>query len=768
MVRQLPEAYSPFGQTDQAGIAGAAFLSIEQKWTSVSPEITSMLGYTEKQLLGHDFRELLCRDFVELYTGKMGALKESGVPFFESGIGMVHALGQVVPLLLHTMLISDPSTGAALYYMIHLKKQQDEAMVPDGNVSGDELYKLIAVNIRDIVYYATPDQICRYCSPAVREVLGYEPEQLTGRNISSLIHPDDLDVVNGLRGRSAGELPRIQLRVLHADGRYVWMEFTLRVLEDQAASGILAVGRDITERKNVEQKLQESIERYTSLKKYNHDAIISLDLRGNIINGNEQACQLTGYTIPELAGMSAAIIIGEQQLDEVLRYNGVNGAREQNLDLIWHKDGHSVEVLISIAPIIINKAKVGFYIIVKDITEQKKLLIAKETAENTNRAKGEFLAMMSHEIRTPMNGVLGMTDLLLDISEPGSAQREYLEIIRQSGDTLLSIINDILDFSKNEAGKTALHEQPFVLKDSVDSVLELLLRKAEVKGLSMTVRIDPDVPVTVIGDSERLKQVLLNLVGNAVKFTYSGGVAVKVSLLERQEGQVRLHFSVADTGIGIPEDSRNRLFEPFVQLDHTGRRHEGTGLGLAIAKQLVELMGGSIRLNTSVQQGAEFEFTIRLRLPDSPPGEQGSILPAASGQPSRSLRILVAEDNEINQIVLRKILEKRGFAVDVVADGLKAVQLATDTEYDLVFMDVQMPGMNGLEATRIIRQSLDPEQQPVIIAVTANALKGDREHCLEAGMDEYISKPLRSEAVTNLIGKFFNESGRVRFPRDRE
>jgi CheY-like chemotaxis protein len=352
-----------------------------------------------------------------------------------------------------------------------------------------------------------------------------------------------------------------------------------------------------------------------------------------------------------------------------------------------------------------------------------------------------------------------MTDLLLDISEPGSMQREYLEIIRQSGDTLLNIINDILDFSKNEAGKTALHEEPFLLKECIDSTLELLLHKAEAKGLSMEVQVDPNVPGTVIGDGARLKQVLLNLVGNAIKFTYTGGVTLKVKSLEQTAGQVRLHFAVADTGIGIPDDAGDRLFEPFVQLDHfMGRRHEGTGLGLAIAKQLVELMGGSISLNAAVKQGATFEFTVRFRLRSESSGNSSGILPAGSVPFSRNLKILVAEDNEINQIVLRKILEKRGFAVDVAADGLQVVQMTGSSAYDLIFMDVQMPGMNGLEATKTIRQTLPPDSQPVIIAVTANALKGDREHCLEAGMDEYISKPLRSEAVTNLVAKFFGES----------
>ncbi|WP_150273413.1 PAS domain-containing hybrid sensor histidine kinase/response regulator [Paenibacillus tepidiphilus] len=749
MIEQYAENYSRFEYRGAAGDVGMAFLSMDERWSSINPAVTGLLGFTEQQLTGREFKEFVHDESIQLYTDNITALRDGTIPFFECRLRLASATGDPVPVLLHVLLVRDPSSEAGLHYVVHMAELADQS-VPGVPVS--ELYPLIVANIRDVVYYATPDGICRYCSPSVTEVLGYDPGMLIGREIHGLVHPDD---------SSKLELPqvmqeqRLQLRVRHADGRYLWLEFTLRLIEESRYRGVLAVGRDVTERMIVEQKLQETVERYTSLKKYNHDAIISLDLEGKIINGNEQACQLTGYTIPELAGTSVGLIIGENHVHDVLQDNPDNNCNEQNIDTIWHKDGHTVEVLTTIAPIIINKTKVGFYIIVKDITEQKKLLIAKEAAESTTRAKSEFLAMMSHEIRTPMNGVLGMTDLLLETSEPGSVQREYLEIIRQSGDTLLNIINDILDFSKNEAGKTALHEESFVLGTCIDSALELLLLKAEAKHLAIKVQVEPNVPQRVIGDADRLKQILFNLVGNAVKFTDAGGVTVQVRTEARMEERVTLEFTVADTGVGIPEDARERLFEPFFQVDQfMSRRHEGTGLGLAITKQLVELMGGSITLDTRAEgPGATFVFTVNLRLEEH--AAEGTGEPSGTAVQGRPLSVLVAEDNEINQLVLRKILEKRGYKVDVAADGLQVLAKLADSAYDLVFMDVQMPGMSGLEATRRIRETLPPDRMPVIIAVTANALKGDRELCLEAGMDEYISKPLRSEVLSQVIGKFF-------------
>lgn len=513
--------------------------------------------------------------------------------------------------------------------------------------------------------------------------------------------------------------------------------------------------QNITDRKQVERKLQETVERYNSLKKYNHDAVISLGLDGRIINANIMAEKLTGYKISEMSGRRLSMLIEENQLQSILSEAISDTAVEKSIDKIKTRNGGEVEVLTSIAPIIINNENVGFYIIAKDISEQKKLLIAKETAENTNKAKSEFLAMMSHEIRTPMNGVIGMADLMIETTELTETQREYLEIIRKSGDTLLAIINDILDFAKIESGKTELHEEVFDVRKTVAETMDIVKVRANEKGLVMSALIGEDVPHHLFGDQDRIKQVLLNLIGNAVKFTYSGSVTVRVERIDDKDKEpLKLRFTVRDTGIGIPKEKMPLLFEPFSQLDHfMTRNYEGTGLGLAITKRLVGLMGGRIWVEPQDEPGAKFVF--ELPFPEiQQPDDAG---PAATEEQNsgRKLNILIAEDNDINQIVIQKMLEKMGHATRVVSNGLEVLQAIAYEAFDIIFMDVHMPEMNGFEATRIIKSTVPADKCPVIVAVTANALKGDRENCLREGMDDYISKPIKNSVVAEVINKYF-------------
>ena len=389
-----------------------------------------------------------------------------------------------------------------------------------------------------------------------------------------------------------------------------------------------------------------------------------------------------------------------------------------------------------------------------------------ERAEAANRAKSEFLANMSHEIRTPMNGIIGMTHLALDAATE-QERREYLGIVKSSADSLLAIINDILDFSKIEAGRLDIEETDFALRQTLREALLSLDHRATEKGLALQVVVAPAVPDAVRGDPTRLRQVIINLVANAIKFTERGSVTLRVAAEPQASGERQLVFAVTDTGIGIPPESLAGIFEAFTQADSsTTRKYGGTGLGLTITRRLVGLMGGALSVQSELGRGSTFSFTLPLHLAASPVSA-AKASPGAGGGPvsgSQRLNVLLVEDNRVNQMLAIRLLEKWGHTVKLAENGQQALQAVERGElFDVVLMDMQMPVMDGLEATRQIRMHEAGHHLPrvPIVAMTANAMQGDRERCIEAGMDDYVSKPINPAELSDKLGRVGTGSGRV-------
>lgn len=381
---------------------------------------------------------------------------------------------------------------------------------------------------------------------------------------------------------------------------------------------------------------------------------------------------------------------------------------------------------------------------------------AKEKAEKMSQSKGEFLANMSHEIRTPMNGVIGTLQLLED-TELSNEQKEFVEIAHRSADALLAILNDILDLSKIEAGKLSFESLVFDIKQVVNDIVILHSLKAEQQGVSLVQHADEKLPNFLMGDPMRIRQVIVNLVSNALKFTKHGEVKISIDVVNKDIDSVDLRVTVADTGIGIPQAAQDTLFDAFTQADgSTTRKYGGTGLGLAIVSQLVDMMGGSLGMESVEGKGSSFWFTANLQVTAAVPY---AVVATIDGNEDLKLdaKILMVEDNPINQMVAQKMLEKIGLKATIANNGIEALQCLDQQSFDLVLMDCQMPEMDGFDATREIRKldikALDQKHLPVV-AMTANVMSGDRERCLEVGMDDYIGKPVQRDQLASVLRKW--------------
>jgi PAS domain S-box-containing protein len=543
---------------------------------------------------------------------------------------------------------------------------------------------------------------------------------------------------------------------------------------------------DITERKLAEVALLESDQRFKEAIDNFPNVFVIYDSDRRIIYINIKGLQIIGRSEQEVAGRRDEEIFPPDMINSYLPAlkRAIETKTPQMLERTRHVSMGGQVVIINIIPLLDENGNVHQLLgITHDITERKRiedelnkarnelelrvqertaelvkindeLLRSKEAAEAASLAKSEFMATMGHEIRTPMNAVLGMTSLLIG-TDLDDDQKDCVETIRCSGDALMDIVNNILDFSKIEKKKIEPECQHFDLAKCIEDSLDLVAVKAKEKDLKLVHFIDENTPKTIIGDVTRIRQVLVNLLANAVKFTDKGEIVVSARARQLADDCYEILFSVKDSGIGITKDGMAKLFQPFSQVDMSNtRRYDGTGLGLAISKKLVEMMRGRIWVESEPKKGSTFYFTVLVYGSfDEPSSDQEPVYQKKAGAKTgqgQNLRILLAEDNIVNQKVMLRILKKLGYSADAVADGKEVLQALERQPYDVVLMDVQMPEMDGMETTRAIRQKW-LAIGPKIIAVTAHALEGDRERCIESGMDSYISKPVKMEELRAIL-----------------
>jgi PAS domain S-box-containing protein len=871
----------------------------------MSPQLEAILGYTAAEWAADPefFRKVLHPDDRDWVIAEQLRTKEAGEPF-RAEYRMVTHDGSVRWFLDETHEIAGQG-GESAYRYGYLVEITERKELEDAVREAEERYRALVEELPLAIYVDRLDELSSniYTSPHVERMLGYTAEQWAteGDLFLRLLHPDDRDRVlaEHEHTRATGEPLRTEYRLLSADGDLIWIRDEAVIVgnRDEGPRFLQGFLLDITERKTAEQAQRDSEAELSRQKAYAEEllqlspvAIVTLDPGEQVLSWNPAAEKLYGYTKEEAVGTHLDdLLFPTEELRQDSRAVG-RLADEHGLAHVIsrraRRDGKLVDVEILMVPLVVDGERTGYLVLYHDISELQR---AREQAEAANQAKSAFLATMSHEIRTPMNAVIGMGELLLD-TDLTDEQREFTEVIRTSGEALLRIIDDILDFSKIEAGKIELEEHALEVRTCAESALDLVAVRASEKDIELACLVDEDVPAAILADATRLRQALGNLLANAVKFTDVGEVVLGVAAEDGGGGLRRLRFSVRDTGIGIPAERMNHLFESFSQVDaSTTRRYGGTGLGLAISQRLAGLMGGTLWAESEEGKGSTFYLEILARetaapaRPDQPDGEpqiagkrllvvddnatnreilrrlaeswgmlvevaerptealarieRGDPFDAAvldmqmpemdglelareirryrderalplllltsvghlaeargatefsaqltkpvkssqlynalvkllavsvasdfsragDGDGSRSapvaLRLLVAEDNAVNRQLAVALLAKLGYEADVVENGREALDALERVTYDVVLMDVQMPELDGLEATRRIRERFRSTHGPTIVAMTANAMEGDREDCLAAGMDDYLSKPIRLEELSRALAK---------------
>ncbi|WP_429886626.1 PAS domain S-box protein [Geoalkalibacter halelectricus] len=654
--------------------------------------------------------------------------------------------------------------SAVLFFFLTFRVLQEQDNLKASHRASEERYRAIFDGVNDAIFlhdFAT-GRIFDVNAKAV-ELFGYPKEQMlqmTVDDLSAGISPfSQKEAVAWMEKARAGERPSFEWSSRRRDGTLFWTEVNMRRSDLLGEPVLIVTARSIGDRKQIEERLRESEGRYRNLADLSPDGIL-VNVEGRFVYANNAAQRLLrANTAGEIVGRSPYDFIEpayhEQvraRIQRILEQGVVNPAIDQRWRAV---DGQLVDLGVSAGPLV-WKGKPAVQVLIRDISERKlaeeKLLAAKTAAEDAAQAKARFLANMSHEIRTPLNGVFGMLQYL-QMTPLQAEQAECIDVALVAGKGLLNLLNDILDFSRMEVGKLPLDKEPFNPSRIVKEVAGIFQANAKAKNVDLGLELADDLP-EVIGDPGRLRQVLFNLVGNAVKFTEQGRVIIAVNAQpdEAAPGKLALCFGVQDTGIGIPEDKLGVIFEPFTQVDDTHtRKYGGSGLGLGIVKRLVDLMEGQIQIESEPGKGTLASVRIPMICAQESAGRLGTEDSPAPPAAARPLKILVAEDDRVNRLMLERLLAKQGHEVIAAVDGRQCLEILDGEEFDLILMDIQMPNVDGIEATKNIRARRDAKGRIPIVAITAHAMKGDRETFIQAGMNECLNKPVTFAEINKAL-----------------
>lgn len=745
-----------------------ASLDAQGKFVYMNAYLKEMLGISEKDFHTMPAEEIFTenRKFINF---KLRLTQEDKIRKYEARLKGLNK--KVFWVLLSAHVVRD-SKGKPRWLDVVVDDISDQKRYEKDLIESKGMFQTVFNNMAATITVTDKDEKIVAWNPFAERMLKLTKEQLFNKPVKELYPPKEWRKLRALKIRQKGIGQDIETQMFRSDGSVLDVSISISILKDLEGNQVGSIGimRDITVQKAAERKLRDSENKIRIILDNSAAAITLTDEQERIVSWNKYTEQLLEMNKTDLYLKPISTIYPKEEWEKIRSENiRKMGSKHHLQTKVNTKKGGVIDIDLSINILRdVSGQIIGSVGIMQDITEQKKfqemLVQAKLAAEEANSAKSLFLANMSHEVRTPMNTIMGMIDLTLDTSL-SNEQKDNLSVAKDAADNLLGLLNDILDLSRVEAGKITLENIEFNLPNVARSVIKGLSVLARNKGLELELEIEDNVPTLIEGDPVRLRQVFINLINNALKFTHKGVIKTIIKVASINDKEVMLLFAVQDQGIGIPKDKHTLIFDVFTQADDsTTRRFGGTGLGLAISKRLVDMMGGRIWVESEVAKGSTFLFTANFKLAEvkkvSVSTLDGADLDVEKimREELQQLNILLAEDNVVNQRITIRILEKQGWQVDTVENGQEVIEKNNSKEYDVILMDAQMPILDGIETTKIIRKNEEKTGRHVpIIALTARAMQEDRKRCIDSGMDGYVAKPIDRKKLFEEITSIFRK-----------